>query len=161
MSDAAANPAATMRIERVIAAPRAVIWRAWTTPESLPLWWGPEGYSCRTKRIDLRTGGEWVFDMIGPDGTVYPNHHRYHRMEEEAGISYSLLWGEDGPKHADADVTFDEVGTDGGDGADATTRITLTMVLASEDECRAAKAFGAEALGQETLAKLARFIGAS
>ena len=160
MAQAAANPAATMRIERVIAAPRAAIWRAWTNPESLPLWWGPEGYSCRTKRINLRTGGEWVFDMIGPDGTVYPNHHRYHRMEEGAGISYSLLWGENGPKHADADVTFEEIGTDGKDGTLTATRITLTMVFASEDECRAAKAFGAEALGQETLAKLARFIGA-
>ena len=56
-----------------------MVWGAWMNPETLPQWWGPEGFSCRTKRIDLRAGGEWVFDMIAPDGTVFPNHHRYSR----------------------------------------------------------------------------------
>ena len=67
----------TLVLRRAIRAPRALVWSAWTDPETLPRWWGPEGYSCQTKRIDLRTGGEWVFDMVGPDGTVYPNHHLY------------------------------------------------------------------------------------
>ncbi|SFU22540.1 SRPBCC domain-containing protein, partial [Mesorhizobium sp. YR577] len=67
----------TMVLQRVIRAPRAVVWNTWMNPETLPQWWGPDGFSCRTKRIDLRTGGEWVFDMIGPDGTVFPNHHLY------------------------------------------------------------------------------------
>src|SRR5712672_3115497 len=52
----------TMVLQRVIQAPRSIVWGAWMNPETLPQWWGPEGFSCRTKRIDLRTGGEWVFD---------------------------------------------------------------------------------------------------
>ncbi|MDA0661842.1 MAG: SRPBCC domain-containing protein, partial [Proteobacteria bacterium] len=68
----------TMVLQRVIRAPRAVVWGAWINPETLPQWWGPDGFSCCTQRIDLRTGGEWVFDMIAPDGTVFPKHHRYH-----------------------------------------------------------------------------------
>ena len=60
----------TMVISRVIAAPVATVWGAWWNAESLPHWWGPDGFSCRTARIDLRAGGEWVFDMIGPDGRV-------------------------------------------------------------------------------------------
>ena len=55
----------TMVLRRVIRAPRSVVWGAWMNPETLPQWWGPDGFSCRTQRIDLRTGGEWVFDMIG------------------------------------------------------------------------------------------------
>ena len=98
----------TMVLQRVIRAPRRVVWGAWMNPETLPRWWGPEGFSCRTKRIDLRTGGEWVFDMIGPDGTVYPNHHRYGDVRTDDRIGYTLLWGENGPKHADAWVSFDE-----------------------------------------------------
>ena len=46
----------TMVLQREIRAPRALVWDAWTDPETLPRWWGPEGYSCRTKRIDLRLG---------------------------------------------------------------------------------------------------------
>ncbi|HMS95911.1 MAG TPA: SRPBCC domain-containing protein, partial [Tabrizicola sp.] len=55
----------SMVISRVIRAPLAAVWAAWWDAESLPKWWGPDGFSCRTARIDLREGGEWVFDMIG------------------------------------------------------------------------------------------------
>ena len=143
----------TMLLERVIAAPRAVVWNAWFNPESLPKWWGPDGFSCRTERIDLRQGGEWVFDMIGPDGTVFPNHHRYGDVKTEDRISYELLWGENGPKHADAWILFEE--------EDNATKITLGMVLSSQAEFQQVKSFGAEELGLQTLGKLARFVGAS
>lgn len=46
----------TMVLQRVIRAPRQVVWGAWMNPETLPKWWGPDGFSCRTKRIDLRSG---------------------------------------------------------------------------------------------------------
>ena len=140
----------TMVLERIIKAPRSVVWGAWVNPETLPQWWGPEGYSCRTARIDLRAGGEWVFDMIGPDGTVYPNHHRYVEVRPEEGLAYTLLWGENGPKHADAWIAFEDLG-------DA-TRVTLGMVMNTAEEYQQAKGFGAIELGQQTLAKLERFI---
>jgi uncharacterized protein YndB with AHSA1/START domain len=142
----------TMVIERVINAPLAVVWGAWINAESLPRWWGPEGFSCRTTRIDLRTGGEWLFDMIGPDDTVYPNHHRYGLIRPMDRIEYALLRGEDGPHHADASATLTEVA--GG------TRVRLEMVFATAEECAQVKAFGAEVLGLETLGKLARAVGA-
>jgi len=138
----------TLVISRLIAAPRSAVWVAWTDPVSLPQWWGPEGFSCRTSRITLGTGGEWVFDMIGPDGTVYPNHHRYVEVRAPECIAYTLLSGENGPKHADAVATFSEEA--GG------TRVTLTMVMNSAEEYRQAREIGAEELGQQTLAKLER-----
>jgi len=143
----------TMLIERVINAPREVVWGAWFNPDTLPKWWGPDGFSCRTDRIDLRQGGEWLFDMIGPDGTVFPNHHRYGDVKTEDRIGYELLWGENGPKHADAWVLFEE--------EDSATKITLGMVFSSSAEFLEAKGFGAEELGLQTLGKLAHFIGAS
>ena len=142
----------TMVLSRVIKAPRQVVWGAWMNPETLPRWWGPEGFSCRTKRIDLRAGGEWVFDMIGPDGTVFPNHHRYGEVRADDRIGYTLLWGENGPKHADAWVSFEE--------ADGATTVTLGMILSTAAEFEEAKGFGAVELGQQTLGKLARFVGA-
>jgi uncharacterized protein YndB with AHSA1/START domain len=142
----------TMRIERLIAAPVAAVWRAWINPQTLPQWWGPDGFSCRTTRIDLRSGGEWVFDMIGPDGTVFPNHHRYSLIRPMDRIAYTLLWGENGPKHADALVTLEDRG--------AATLVVLSMTFLSAAEYANAKGFGAEALGLQTLGKLARAAGA-
>lgn len=149
LSDVAAR---SMLLKRVIKAPVERVWGAWVNAETLPQWWGPEGFSCTTRRIDLRAGGEWVFDMIAPDGTVFPNHHRYLRIEPQARIDYALLWGENGPKHADAWIEFTPI--DGG------TEVTLGMAMASAKEWAEAKGFGAEALGLQTLGKLARFIGA-
>ncbi|MCS0496623.1 SRPBCC family protein [Ancylobacter sp. MQZ15Z-1] len=142
--------ARTMVLERVIRAPRSIVWNTWMNPETLPQWWGPHGFSCRTKRIDLRADGEWVFDMIGPDGTVFPNHHRYHEVRPEERIGYALLWGENGPKHADAWASFEDEG--------GATRVTLGMVFSTEAEFQTAKGFGAVELGQQTLGKLERFI---
>lgn len=142
----------TMILQRVIRAPRSLVWGAWVNAETLPTWWGPEGFSCRTNRIDLRSGGDWVFDMIAPDGTVFPNHHRYGEVRAEDRIAYALLWGENGPRHADAWASFDE--------ADGATTVTLGMIFSTAAEFRAARGFGAADLGQQTLGKLARFVGA-
>jgi uncharacterized protein YndB with AHSA1/START domain len=138
--------ARTLVIERVIKAPVAAVWGAWMNKDSLPKWWGPDGFSCRTMRIDLRQGGEWVFDMIGPDGTVYPNHHRYTVVRPQSRIEYTLLWGENGPKHADASASFEPV--------DGATKVTLAMVFLTQEEFETAKGFGAVELGQQTLGKL-------
>lgn len=144
--------ARTMVLERVIAGPVQAIWQAWNDPTVLPQWWGPDGFSCRTSRIDLREGGEWVFDMIGPDGTVYPNHHRITRHQAPSLICYDLLNGENGPLHADVRATFDPV--EGG------TRVRLSMLFADQAEHDGALGFGALELGLQTLGKLARQVGA-
>lgn len=142
----------TMLLQRVIRAPRSLVWGAWMNPETLPQWWGPDGFACRTKRIDLRTDGEWVFDMIAPDGTVFPNHHRYGEVRPEERFAYTLLWGENGPKHADAWASFEDRG--------GTTEVTLGMIFSTAAEFQTAKGFGAIELGQQTLGKLERFINA-
>lgn len=143
----------TMVLERVIAAPVAAVWAAWTDPAALPKWWGPDGFTCRTERIDLRDGGEWVFDMIGPDGTVYPNHHHDIRHWPMTRIDYTLLWGENGPKHADATARFEDLG--------GRTRLTLSMTFLTAGDYATAKGFGAVELGHQTLAKLAAHLGAA
>lgn len=142
----------TMVIERLIAAPVALVWGAWLNPETLPQWWGPDGFSCRTTRIDLRTGGEWVFDMIAPDGTVFPNHHLYTLVQPQTRITYTLHWGENGPKHADASASFEDLA--------GKTKVTLAMTFVTQEEYDNALSFGAPALGLQTLGKLARFVGA-
>lgn len=143
----------TLVIQRTIHAPRRVVWGAWFNAEALPQWWGPDGFTCRTDRVDLREGGEWVFDMIAPDGTVFPNHHKYTRVQPQSRIDYVLHWGYGGPKHADAWVVFKDSGKD--------TIVTLRMTFVTQKEHDAAVAYHAVELGQQTLGKLARFIGAA
>lgn len=53
-------------VTRIIDAPIALVWKAWTDPEHVMRWWGPKGYTSPTCKIDLREGGKYVFGMRAP-----------------------------------------------------------------------------------------------
>ena len=89
MTNTAVGDDRTIVIERVIDAPRSVVWKAFTDPEQLPLWWGPEGYSCETSEIDIREGGVWRFTMCGPNGVEYKNRITFNKITPEAQIAYT------------------------------------------------------------------------
>lgn len=134
-------------LTRVIRATPETIWRCWTDPALLPVWFGPEGHSCQTKETDLREGGHWLFDMIGPKGEVYGNLHRYHRYVPNARIEFSMYDPASDAVHAEVVITLTKV--DGG------TRVTHEMTFLSSEIRDSAVNFGAVELGQTTYAKLA------
>ncbi|HEX7017752.1 MAG TPA: SRPBCC domain-containing protein [Patescibacteria group bacterium] len=58
-------------ITRVFDAPREKVWQAWTEPELIKQWWGPEGFSAPSIKIDLKVGGKYVYAMRGPEGSEW------------------------------------------------------------------------------------------
>lgn len=58
---------------RVIDAPRARIFEAFTDPKRLVNWWGPKGFTNTFHEINVKPGGAWKFVMHGPDGGNYDN----------------------------------------------------------------------------------------
>jgi len=58
-------------IERVFDAPREAVYRAWTRPDLITKWWGPEGFSAPSINVDLKVGGKYVFAMHGPKGSEW------------------------------------------------------------------------------------------
>ena len=55
-------------ITRKFDAPLANVWSAWTDSDLLDHWWAPKPYVTKTKSMDFRVGGRWLYAMIGPDG---------------------------------------------------------------------------------------------
>ena len=55
-------------LTRVFAAPRHLVWDAFTKPELLKRWFGPRGWSLLVCEVDLRVGGGFRFVLRGPDG---------------------------------------------------------------------------------------------
>lgn len=53
-------------IERVFDAPRETVWKAWTDPEMVKKWWGPEHFTAPSIKIDFRVGGKYIYAMHGP-----------------------------------------------------------------------------------------------
>lgn len=133
-------------LTRLIAAPAEVVWRCWTDPAILPKWFGPEGFSCATKEIDLRQGGLWRFDMTGPDGTVWANRHRFTLYDAPHRIEFLLDADNDAAPPFEVVVTLTP--ETGG------TRLTQVMTFPTPEMRDGALSYGADRLGQTTLAKL-------
>jgi uncharacterized protein YndB with AHSA1/START domain len=55
-------------VTRVFDAPRELVYRAWTEPERVRRWWGPEGFTMPYCDIDLRPGGIFLRCMRSPEG---------------------------------------------------------------------------------------------
>ena len=46
-----------LEIVRVVAAPRAKVWRAWSDPDILKQWWCPKPWVTEVRAFDFRPGG--------------------------------------------------------------------------------------------------------
>lgn len=53
-------------ITRAFDAPVELVWRAWTEPELVMRWWGPEGFTCPSAVMDVREGGRSILCMRAP-----------------------------------------------------------------------------------------------
>lgn len=67
------TPANEAVAARVINASRDRIWTAWTDPDHLAKWWGPNGFSNTFHEFNPVPGGAWRFTMHGPGGRDYAN----------------------------------------------------------------------------------------
>ena len=153
----------TYVLERTFDAPRELVWKTWTDPQLLALWYGPRVETI-VHRLQLRPGGLWLVEM------KWGGKSNYQRIEYTEGVPPErLVW-----LHASADadwniiaspmmkdwprvllttVTFEQAGT--------RTKVRLTWVphqaSAAEIACFAGAIAGADkgwAAGMELLAKL-------
>jgi uncharacterized protein YndB with AHSA1/START domain len=68
------DPELDLRVERVIRAPRARVWKAWTDPADLARWWLPAPAQCRVERLDVAPGGGFVTLMREGGGAAFGPH---------------------------------------------------------------------------------------
>lgn len=138
---------------RVLDAPRDAVFAAWTDPDAFCRWFGPEGFTCTVREMDVRAGGRARFDMTAPDGTVFTN--RFDYLEVVGGERLVLDHGTDTDDDAGrfrVTITLDEQ-------SDGKTVLTLRQLHPSVEARHTAIGFGAVELGLQTMDKLARHLG--
>ncbi len=81
----------TVNIKREFDANLELVWEAWTTPEILDQWWAPKPYKTRTKSMDFREGGMWLYEMFNTEGEKLHECHwcknDYHKIEHQKVFS--------------------------------------------------------------------------
>jgi len=152
--DASAPEAVAEReimIDRLISAPRALVFEAFTEVRHLSQWWGPEGFTTTTRAFEFRVGGAWDFVMHGPDGTDYQDWITWTQILPAERIE--MLHGEfrGDPNAFESVITFAD--------EDSATRIQMRTLFPSKElRDEAVEKFHAIEGGQQTLSSLDAYV---
>lgn len=142
-----------LHLKRFFAAPRQLVFDAWTKPEMLREWWGPRNFTNPRCEFEARAGGNIHIDMRAPDGTVYPMSgkviefvppYRFH-------FTAAALDAQGEPMFENWNSVFFEE-TEGG------TMVTLDVHVMSTTEAAPQYLKGMSAGWNQSLDKLAEYI---
>jgi uncharacterized protein YndB with AHSA1/START domain len=121
---------------RVFAAPRQLVFEAWTSPQHLPHWMlGPAGWTMPVCEIDLRPGGAWHFVWRRSDGTEMGMRGVYKEVTPPERLVHTEAWGGDWPETLNTLVLSEQGGK---------TTITCTILYPSKAARDAALKTGME-----------------
>jgi uncharacterized protein YndB with AHSA1/START domain len=67
-------------ITREFAAPKHLIYKAWTTPELIKRWWSANRGEVTLAEVDLRVGGKWRYVMVADGGFEVGFHGEYREI---------------------------------------------------------------------------------
>lgn len=87
---AATTPELT--VSRLIDAPPALVFKAWTEQAHAARWWGPQGFSAVSCRLDGRLGGEFRIAMRAPDGRIYTKRGVYRTFVPPDLLVFTYAW---------------------------------------------------------------------
>jgi uncharacterized protein YndB with AHSA1/START domain len=79
-------------LARDFAAPRPLVYAAWTRPELLRRWFGARGWHLVHCEVDLRVGGAWRFVSQGPGGAQLAHGGVYQVVTAPERLVYTELY---------------------------------------------------------------------
>ena len=118
-------------VTRVLDAPRALVFEAWTDPARLVRWWGPKGFTTPACEMDVRPGGGFRMSMRSPEGTDHRLRGRYREIVPPERLVFTFAWEDERgkPGHETVvTVTFAD--------EDGRTRLTLHQAVFETAEAR-------------------------
>jgi uncharacterized protein YndB with AHSA1/START domain len=111
-------------ITRRFAAPRHLVYRAWTTPELIRRWWHANRGDVTDIEVDLRVGGRWRYVMIAEGGFEVAFHGEYLEIVPDTKLVTTEIYEAAPDQPAQTTATF----SDDGDG----TLVTLLVEHVSQ-----------------------------
>ncbi len=102
-------------LTRYIAAPPALVYRAWTDPELMLKWFTPAPWKTVKAELDVRAGGSNYIEMEGPEGQKVPNHGVYLEVVPNERLvitdAFTRAWEPSHKAFMTVVLTFESEGT--------------------------------------------------
>lgn len=138
-------------MERILDAPRELVFEAWTNPDHLSKWWGPRGFTNPVCDLDVRPGGKWRVEQRSPDGNVYPFKGIYLEVVRPERLVYTFgMEGMYEDKTIVDYLTFEDLG--------GKTKLIMRTRFDSAEDRDAMLATGMEQGANETMDRLAEHL---
>jgi uncharacterized protein YndB with AHSA1/START domain len=109
-------------ITREFAAPKHLVYKAWTTPELVKRWWTARRGEMTTCEIDLRVGGRWRYAMMAEAGFEVAFHGEYREIVPNERLVSTEVY--EGIPDAEENAALNTLTLDEVDG-----RTTLTVLV--------------------------------
>ena len=77
----------TIYITREFAADLDLVWDAFTKAEILDQWYAPKPFRVRTKEMDFRVGGRWLYAMVSPENVARYSLVEYLEIQPKTSFS--------------------------------------------------------------------------
>jgi uncharacterized protein YndB with AHSA1/START domain len=109
----------SIRVTREFAAPRHLVYRAWTEPDLIRRWWHANRGEIVSIDVDLRVGGTWRYVMTANGGVEVAFHGSYREVVPDERLVSTEIYEAMPAAQAVDTVTFAE--------HDCITTVTLVV----------------------------------
>ena len=101
-----------LELARVLPARRPAVFAAFTNPDQLVKWWGPEGFTIPSADFTASVGERYRIEMQPPEGDAFYLTGEFREVEAPTRLVYTFVWEEPDPDDVDTLVvlSFDDVG---------------------------------------------------
>jgi uncharacterized protein YndB with AHSA1/START domain len=141
-----------MQFDRILNAPRELVFEVWTNPEHVAKWFGPNGITITVSEMSVSPGGIWRYIMHAPDGSQYPTIVTYKEVVKPERLTFSMADDmEVALQSFNVVVTFDEL--------DGKTKLGMRMIFPSKEiRDKVIREAGAVEGNKQTMDKLEAYL---
>src|SRR5919197_982680 len=102
----------TLDIERLLPAARVIVFRAFSDPDVLAQWWGPEGFTTPSLEFHPRVGAGYRIEMQPPEGDPFYLTGEFREVEPPARLAITFVYEEPDPDDVETlvELSFRDLG---------------------------------------------------
>jgi uncharacterized protein YndB with AHSA1/START domain len=101
-----------LKLERNLPAPPTVVFGAFSDPNELARWWGPEGFTIPSLSFHARVGENYRIEMQPPDGDAFHLTGEFREVQPPTRLAFTFAWEPPDPDDAETlvDLSFRDLG---------------------------------------------------